>query len=339
MSYAVLYLDPHNDLSGFDQAAAANPENPVLNKLSLTRYATEISAFDLMLPQDIDADQPVIGGGDAPCTAVALSEYNAARQAKGMSAVQLGAGELAAHTGAEDTRMGASVQKAIDAGLRLELGGSSYRVSQVFSQPFISAALPGSCTLIAPDAAASGLSLDDAQTTLMFDYANGKDPIVEQSLEAEIYRVGGGYWTSKGEEAANLQVAQTFIMFSGLFVEIILLVACASVLGLQQLIETVESVHHYQNLHNLGADDGQIKRSIFQQVTFYFFIPVVLAILHSLVALGAFAKLLGSLLFISPLGLLLTFGFLLAVYVLYYLITWRNCVRMTIGQQALPQSY
>ncbi|HEX2979578.1 MAG TPA: ABC transporter permease, partial [Anaerolineaceae bacterium] len=265
-AYAVLYLDPHNDLSGFDQAAAANPENPLLNKLSLTRYATEISAFDLMLPQDIDADQPVIGGGDAPCTAVALSEYNAARQAKGMSAVQLGAGELAAHTGAEDTRMGASVQKAIDAGLRLELGGSSYRVSQVFSQPFISAALPGSCTLIAPDTAASGLSLDDAQTTLMFDYANGKDPIVEQSLEAEIYRVGGGYWTSKGEEAANLQVAQTFIMFSGLFVEIILLVACASVLGLQQLIETVESVHHYQNLHNLGADDGQIKRSIFQQV-------------------------------------------------------------------------
>lgn len=336
-AYAVLYLDPQKDLSGFDQAASVNPDNPVLNKLSVTRYPTEITTTELILSEDIGKDDSVIVSADQPCSAVGLSEYNAVRNVKEMSPVQLGANEIAVQTGSEDNRLGAKIQKSIDRGLTVDLSGSAYIVKQVITQPFIAAVLQGSCTLIVPDSAAGGLALENATTTLMYDYANGKDPAVEKSLEAEIYKVGYGYWTSRGEEAANLQIAQTFIMFSGLFIEIILLIACGSILGLQQLIETVESVHHYQNLHNLGADDRQIKHSIFQQVTFYFFMPVLLAVLHSLVALGAFNKLVGSMINIRPLALILTFASLLLVYVLYYLITWRNCTRMALVGDSLLQ--
>jgi len=94
----------------------------------------------------------------------------------------------------------------------------------------------------------------------------------------------------------------------------------------------VESSHHYQNLHHLGADDGQINRSIFHQVTFYFFVPVVLAILHSLVALTAFKKLASGMIWVNPVGLWLVLGGLLLVYGLYYFITWRNCARITLAQ-------
>ena len=154
----------------------------------------------------------------------------------------------------------------------------------------------------------------------------------------EINRVGSGYWTSKLEEAANLKMIQVFIMFPGLFVEIILLLACGSVLGLQQLIETVDSARHYQGLYNLGAEDRQIHRSIFQQVTFYFFVPVALAILHSLVALSAFDRLLGGAIPINLLGLWLTLGGLFLVYAFYYIITWRNCVRLALVQTEVMAS-
>lgn len=334
-AYAVLSLDPKN-AGGFDQAASANPQNPVLNKVAITRYSTDILSSALILPEDLGKDASIITFNDSPCSAVGLSEYNAVRQAKGLSPIQPGAGEIAIQTGSQDHTLSQKIQKAVERGLSVHLSGSTYPVKQVISQSLISALMSSSaCMFVVPNAAIGELGLKGATTALMYDYANGRDPIVEKSLKKEIDRVDDGHWISRQEEAATLKMVQTFIMFPGLFIEVILLIACGSVLGLQQLVETVESVHHYQNLHNLGADDRQINRSIFQQITFYFFVPVLLAILHSLVALSAFNKLVGSMIHIQPLGLLLTLGGLLLIYVLYYIITWRNCVRMTLGVEIL----
>jgi len=330
-AYAVLYLDPGN-LDGFDGAANANPQNPVLKKLSITRYVTEIASSDLILPDDAKQNETAILSNDGACSLVGLSEYNAVRQAKGLSPVRPENGAIVVQTGSQDALLSEQIQTAVNQGLSVHLAEASYPVTQVVTEPFVSAVTAGPCMLIALDTVAMRMPVDGAQTTLMYDYANGDDAIVEESLLNEIYRVGGGYWTSKQEEAASLKMVQVFIMFPGLFVEIILLLTCASGLGLQQLIETVESSHHYQNLHHLGADDGQINRSIFHQVTFYFFVPVVLAILHSLVALTAFKKLASGMIWVNPVGLWLVLGGLLLVYGLYYFITWRNCARITLAQ-------
>ena len=336
-AYAVLYLEP-GDLAGFDTVANANPQNPHLKKLAITRYLSEVSTSDLVLPHDADKnDAPIFAFNDS-CSAVGLSEYNAVRQAKGLDPVHLTEGAIAIQMGAQSQPFGQKIQKALEGGLSVNLAGSSYAVEQVVSEPFVSVVSSSMCMLVVPDGAVAGLPQDGATTTLMYEYANGQDPIVEENLLNEINRVGRGYWTSKLEEAANLKMIQVFIMFPGLFVEIILLLACGSVLGLQQLIETVDSARHYQGLHNLGAEDQQIHRSIFQQVTFYFFVPVALALLHSLVALTAFDRLLGGAIPINPLGLWLALGGLFLVYAFYYVITWRNCVRLALAQTEVMAS-
>ncbi len=330
-AYAVLYLEP-DDVSGFDAVANANPLNPLLKKLAITRYLPDVSSSDLVLPQDADKNDSPILSFDDSCSAVGLSEYNAVRQAIGLDPVNLDEGAIAIQTGALSQPFTEKIQKAAGQGLSLNLASSSYAVGQVVSEPFVSVVSSSMCTLVVPDEAVAGLPQDGAATTLMYDYANGQDPILEENLLNEINRVGSGYWTSKLEESANLKMIQVFIMFPGLFVEIILLLACGSVLGLQQLIETVDSARHYQGLYNLGAEDRQIHRSIFQQVTFYFFVPVALAILHSLVALSAFDRLLGGAIPINLLGLWLALGGLFLVYAFYYIITWRNCVRLALVQ-------
>jgi putative ABC transport system permease protein len=329
-AYAVLWLDPQKDLSGFDQAAAINPDNPLLHKLSVTTYPTEVIAADLQLPEDIGKNQSLIQSDDNTCSAIGLSEYNGLRAAKQMEPIQLSENELAVQIGSMEAGLAGKVQKAMTQSLKISLAGSTYSVNQVIPKSFVGVIFKDACALILPDSVANSLSKEDATTTLMFDYANGKDALVEKSLEEEIYRVGYGYWTSSGEEIAYMQISQTLIMFSGLYLELILLMACGSVLGLQQLIETVESIHNYQTLRNLGADDGSIKRSILQQVSFYFFTPVLLAIVHSLFALGAFNRLAGNSVSISLSGMVGTFAALIAVYGIYYLITWRSCVNMAL---------
>lgn len=332
-AYAVLFLDSQQDLSGFDRASSANPDNPVLRKLSITNYVIDMDASELILPEDAGKDVSIIDSESGACSAIRLSEYNDARGAKTLGPIQLAENEVAVQLGTGSNALGKKIQRAAARGLTLNLSSSAYMVKQVISQPFISIMAHGPCMLIVPDPTAANLSLENAQTALLFDYANGKDAIIEKSLEEEIYKVGGGYWTSKGEETAENEVIEAIIMFSGLFIEVILLIACASVLGLQQLMEAVESVPHYQSLHNLGVDERQISRSIFQQVTFYFFLPLTLAMVHSAFAIGAFNRLAGSFFNINPLAFILTFGSLLLVYGVYYLITWKNCARLVVVKE------
>jgi putative ABC transport system permease protein len=330
-AYAVLYLDPEKDLSGFDQAANVDPQNPVLRKLSITSYQVQVPVSDLELPGQADANQSILQAGNSACSAVGEDEYNAIRAAKSLASIQLSETEAAVQIGTMQASLDEALRQAAAHALPVTIGARQYRIKQVITSSFVSDIFTSPCSLVLPQAAMSGLSKKHGQTTLLFDYANGKDPLVEKSLEKEIYAVGHGYWTSRGEEAANLQVGQTLIMFSGLYIELILIMACATVLGLQQLIETVESVGSYQTLRYLGADDGAIQRSIFQQVTFYFFAPVGLAVVHSLFALGAFYRLAGGMVAINPLTLAGTFGAFILIYGAYFGVTWRSCVKMILS--------
>ncbi|MCL5995724.1 MAG: hypothetical protein M1546_06670, partial [Chloroflexi bacterium] len=340
-TYVVLYLSPDDPLDRFDQAARSNPQNPPLRQMAFTRFASDVEVKTLLLPADQAANESALWPSKGTCAAMALSAYNALRAAKSLSPVALADGELAIQTGSWSAAFTDQLNRSLQQGLRVPFQGASYAIRQVLAQPINSLLLPSACTLVIPDALAGELPRAGAVTTLLYDYANPKDTLVERNLEQTIYAIGHGYWESLSERRASELVRQTIIMFAGLYLEMILLMACATVLGLQQLIETVESAQHYQTLRHLGAGESTLRRSISQQVTFYFFAPAGLAILHSLFALGAFEKTFGSFVALSPWALLGSLALFLAVYGAYYLITLRSCVNLTRpcqSKSAIPKT-
>jgi putative ABC transport system permease protein len=207
-AYAVLYLDPEKDLSGFDQAANVDPQNPVLRKLSITSYQVQVPVSDLELPGQADANQSILQAGNSACSAVGEDEYNAIRAAKSLASIQLSETEAAVQIGTMQASLDEALRQAAAHALPVTIGARQYRIKQVITSSFVSDIFTSPCSLVLPQAAMSGLSKKHGQTTLLFDYANGKDPLVEKSLEKEIYAVGHGDWTSRGEEAANLQDGQ-----------------------------------------------------------------------------------------------------------------------------------
>lgn len=122
------------------------------------------------------------------------------------------------------------------------------------------------------------------------------------------------------ENSKGLSVVMTYI---GLYLGIVFLIASAVILALQQLSQASDNKQRYQILHKIGAEKRMISQSIFLQLSIYFFMPLILAILHSIVGIqvvNLIVQIFGSSdIFLSS---LITGGILLLIYGVYFLITY-----------------
>ena len=112
------------------------------------------------------------------------------------------------------------------------------------------------------------------------------------------------------------------VLFLGLYLGIIFLVTSAAVLALQQLSQAADNVERYRILSRLGVEESMRDRSSDIQVFLAFFLPLVLAVIHSIVGMKAANDV------IAQLGKLdtvassaVTAVFILVVYGLYFLAT------------------
>ena len=75
------------------------------------------------------------------------------------------------------------------------------------------------------------------------------------------------------------------ILFVGIYLGIVFLISSMAVLALQQLSEASDSIDRYIALRKLGASRNSINKTIFTQTLVYFSIPIILALIHSIVGI------------------------------------------------------
>ncbi|AZV58677.1 ABC transporter permease [Clostridium sp. AWRP] len=77
--------------------------------------------------------------------------------------------------------------------------------------------------------------------------------------------------------------ATTAVLFIGIYLGIIFLITSMAVLALQQLSEASDSIERYKALKRIGANKKMIDKTIFIQTLIYFSLPVLLALIHSII--------------------------------------------------------
>lgn len=112
-------------------------------------------------------------------------------------------------------------------------------------------------------------------STLFKDFYEGK-----YSTEDTEFLIG---YTKKQIYEGNKGMS-TIMVFIGIYLGIVFLISSMAVLSLQQLSEASDSVDRYKSLKRIGANDAMINRSIFIQTLVYFSLPLILAFIHSVVA-------------------------------------------------------
>ncbi|MGL4624265.1 MAG: FtsX-like permease family protein [Culicoidibacterales bacterium] len=75
------------------------------------------------------------------------------------------------------------------------------------------------------------------------------------------------------------------ILFIGLYLSFIFMLASVAILALQQLTEIVDSLPRYKTLQRLGLEETMFKRSVATQVSVHFLLPLGLALIHAIVGI------------------------------------------------------
>lgn len=129
--------------------------------------------------------------------------------------------------------------------------------------------------------------------------------------------------TTKQSVYADNKGMTTIILYVALYLGIVFLISSAAVLALQQLSEASDSADRYKALKKIGATEKMINKTIFKQTVIYFAMPLILAIISSVVGINVVNK------FLSMYGKsnivptsLLTLGILIVVYGGYFYVTY-----------------
>ena len=137
------------------------------------------------------------------------------------------------------------------------------------------------------------------------------------------------YFSTKNQEMARMYGAKAIVLFVGLYLGVIFLITSAAILALQQMSEVSDNRHRYAILKKIGADDRTINQAVFKQTAIYFLLPLLLAIVHSVVGITVANRAVTEMSGASPIeNILITAALILVVYGAYFLATYWGCRNM-----------
>lgn len=303
--------------------------------------ASELRGRDLMLPEDAGGFE---GNGVGEFVAyvraqvLPLSAYRGLRVLKGYAAVDLPAdGFLIHYSGAQtehERQARQAYERFLAAGSRVELAGQPLRPAgtQVFTEPLGSQLGGHAALLVVSDAVAAALPA--LQSYLVMEVDGQAPEALDQALlrltrESRPQGSSGAMLLAviRTEEVGSAFITEGMLVFLSFYIGVMFILISATLLALQQVTDAVEHRQRFTVLRKLGADEPMIDRTIARQLGLYFLTPVAVALLHSLVAMLALARLFQSAAGYNTVwpATLITLGIFGLIYGTYFLISLQSC--------------
>lgn len=275
--------------------------------------------------------------------AIKISDYNKIRDLYGEKALSINNNEVLVLSNYENAKE--SIKNLIKAQATVDINGKEYKVANteyLNEAIYNSSIADNTLTLVVPDGLTENMELRYAYMDV--NYSNPNDPKEEANMIATFDAINGrssqmGNFnsdrdsedlsmlptinTTKHSIYADNKGMTTIILYVALYLGIVFLISSAAVLALQQLSEASDGSDRYKALKKIGATEKMINKTIFKQTVIYFAMPLILAIISSVVGINVVNK------FLSLYGKsnivptsLLTLGILIVVYGGYFYVTY-----------------
>ena len=229
---------------------------------------------------------------DGPVSTIKISEYNSILELKGKSPITLSEEEVIVVSNYDQMNNGLDIFMENENSINID--NIVYTIKNelpIKENILTTGSYPDFFYLIIPDNFSGELSLHSTGFNVMFEENDPKQSeekftnflnIISENVEYRSIQVIGNTI-----ELVNLRVygSTTMIVFLGVYLGIVFLVSSAAVLALQQLSDISDSLDRYNSLKKIGVTDKLINKSILQQNLIYFMIPLILAIIHSIVGM------------------------------------------------------
>lgn len=299
------------------------------------RWAYETTSY----ATDATLDE-VLGQNDSRFAFVRVSQYNALRALLGEKPVELGRDECLVWS--DFTPLDGFWEAFIDQHPGFEALGTTLHPRGMAHETLCNtSAASVTGALVVPDEVLPD-DLVPAMTSLDVTYSGSVDECEQRFQDA--CEAACGPADSRGVEAwpvcfmetrqamADSTVGLTVVTtYLAIYIGLILLISCASVLSIQQLSAVADDVSRYRVLAELGAEPAQIRGALMVQVGVYFVFPLVVAVCHAACALTSINGLisLATGFHISN-ALVATVCFVVALYGGYFLLTYQTSKAMVL---------
>lgn len=227
---------------------------------------------------------------DGPVSTIKASEYNSIIQLKGQPPISISEDEVLIVSNYE--QMNNALNLFLENENTINIDNKNYTIKNevpIKENIVTTGSYLNFFYLIVPDNFSGELNLHSTGFNVMFEGNKQSEEIfsnflndISENVEYRSIQVMGNTI-----ELVNLRVygPTTMIVFLGVYLGIVFLVSSAAVLALQQLSDISDSLDRYKSLKKIGVNDKLINKSILQQNLIYFMIPLVLAIIHSLIGI------------------------------------------------------
>lgn len=275
---------------------------------------------------------------------VKISDYNRAAKAYGIPQYSLLEDEYMIIANYDD--IGNTRNEGLKLGTEITIGGKTYRPKYKKCQDgylHMNSNHSNSGFLVVPDSA----DLKDFEPYTFYYLANYKADtkkaykkiadMVDSDTFANKLNPDNKSWSSiiinsKSHITANSIGLTAMIVFIGLYLGIIFMIASAAILALKELSEAADNKEKYDILRRIGTDEHMLFRSLFTQCALFFGLPLLLACIHSIFGIQTCCFILDT---FGRSGLawsiFVTALIILAVYGVYFLITYL-CSRRIIRE-------
>lgn len=309
-------------------------------KVRFTDAATDMKNTSLMLPDDAGYFEQLNHRyfTEVQIKVIPSSSYSKLRALKNYEPVDIPSDRYLVHTAAPRGELEKSMleafQRFLKAGEPVTLAGRTLKpaYSRVFTEPLGYISGPYA-TLVVPDSVAQDLPVAFRYMAIQLD----KSVKAPAELDETLTKIVLGSMTDnpgnhyngiiRAERVGSAFMMEGMLVFLSFYLGIMFFLISAALLALHQISDFVEHRLRFEVLRILGADDLMIDLTIVRQIGLYFLTPVVLALLHTgvaMVSLDRLFKISAGYTTVWP-ATMVTASTFAAVYVIYYYLTLQSC--------------
>ena len=258
---------------------------------------------------------------ETPVGIVTLSEYNKLAEVFNMESIDLKEGEYAVVSNYQDDLY----KRTIEANSIINIFGKDLKPhGDVIDGILLIGGNPSNLGYFVIND--SDVKSDSKDSIILVANYSTKDKKVIEEIENKLHEYTPGYEIMKDtrneikESSVGLSAIVTFI---GLYLGIIFLISSSAILALKSLSDCIDDRNKYRVLRQIGVDEKDINKALFKQTFIFFAIPLLLAIIHTIVGLKFCTYILNSI-GINDLfgGFIMTLLFLIIIYGIYFMITY-----------------
>ena len=275
---------------------------------------------------DYDLDLSVLGSdvSGSPLYFMKLSDYNQLRQMLGLTPYSLSDHEyLIAY---EDSDLSLIADQFFDKKIAITIEADTMNVKTEAERFTFGNRYFGGVVFVVNDDLTSALQIQRRVLNI-----NCKDEAAASALQKKINRFINDQgeeqvivrYDSKQDIYANSVTDKALASFLSLYLGFVFMITCAAILAIQQLSEAADNKERYHILRNLGTEKEMLNKALFTQILCYFLIPLILAIVHSIVGLNVVYNLLSEFGNINVLSsIVATAAFVVVIYGAYFVLTY-----------------